>query len=79
MGGEPWKCTVFELYTYHLVKDDKQLEEIRQECITGRILCGPCKRRALEMLKELLRAHQDNLRDAVERHVVEKVLKKPSF
>jgi hypothetical protein len=28
---------------------------------------------------ELLREHQDNLRDITERRVVEKVLKKPSF
>jgi tryptophanyl-tRNA synthetase len=79
LGGEPWKCTIFELYTYHLVKDDKQLEEIRQECITGRLLCGACKKRALVLLMELLREHQDNLRDITERRVVEKVLKKPSF
>lgn len=79
LGGEPWKCTVFELYTYHLVKDDKYLEEIRQECITGKVLCGFCKRRAVEMLKELLKFHQENLKDVLERRIVEKVVKKPSF
>jgi tryptophanyl-tRNA synthetase len=79
LGGEPWKCTVFELYTYHLIKDDKYLEEIRQECISGKVLCGPCKRRAAEILKELLKLHQENLRSVLGEKLVEKIIRKPSF
>ncbi len=79
LGGEPWKCTVFELFTYHLIRDDKQLEEIYRDCITGKILCGQCKRNACELLKQLLKNHQDNLKEILKNHLVEKLVKKPLF
>ncbi|MEM4224929.1 MAG: tryptophan--tRNA ligase [Desulfurococcaceae archaeon] len=79
LGGEPWKCMVFELYMYHLVRDDKLLSEIREECISGKILCGQCKRRAAEMLRELLVQHQKALSEQNAEGLVKKVVKVPKF
>ena len=77
LGGEPWKCAIFELYTYHLVKDDSELRDIYSECVTGRILCGPCKKRAVERAIAIIKEHQRRYNEVV--GVVEKFVKKPRF
>jgi len=53
LGGQPEKCVVFELYTVHLL-DDRELEEIELECREGKILCGQCKKIAVEKVKKFL-------------------------
>ncbi len=58
MGGEPDKCSVYEYFALHLVEDDKKLEKIRQECLTGKRLCGDCKKECAELLKKFLKEHQ---------------------
>jgi len=64
LGGEPEKCSVFELYVIHLIENDKELEEIRNECTGGKILCGHCKKRAASLVSEFLRGHQERMREA---------------
>ncbi len=61
LGGEPEKCTVFELFTYHLIMDDKELEEIRRDCKEGKLLCGHCKKRASELVKNFLKDLQEKV------------------
>ena len=61
LGGEPEKCTVFELFTFHLILDDKELEEIKRDCKEGRLLCGQCKKRASELVKNFLKEHQEKM------------------
>ncbi len=53
-GGNPEKCMIFELYKEHLIKDDNELEEIRQKCKRGDLLCGQCKRHACELMNLIL-------------------------
>ncbi|MCC6043648.1 MAG: tryptophan--tRNA ligase, partial [Desulfurococcaceae archaeon] len=77
LGGEPWKCIVFELYTYHLAGDENELREVYNDCVSGRVLCGQCKRRAAEKLRALLVEHQKRYYDF--RNNVEKYVEKPSF
>lgn len=79
LGGEPWKCSIFELYSYHLVEDEGELREIFNECATGKILCGQCKRRAAEKLAELLSTHQRRVGELRKSGVAEKYLEKPAF
>lgn len=67
LGGEPEKCSVFEQYVIHLIEDDKELEEIRNECTSGKLLCGHCKKRAAEMVARFLENHQDKMKEAEER------------
>lgn len=77
LGGEPHKCTIFELYTYHLIRDDNELRDIYLECVNGKILCGECKRRAFNLLKNLLLDHQARYEEA--RGKVERYVKPPRF
>jgi tryptophanyl-tRNA synthetase len=51
LGGQPDKCVVFELETYHFMPDDKELADLRRKCEKGEIMCGECK----QILKERMR------------------------
>jgi|Deesub1362B_J571_1020462.scaffolds.fasta_scaffold00118_37 tryptophanyl-tRNA synthetase len=67
LGGEPEKCAVFEFYSFHLVKEDKLMEEIERECRSGEILCGRCKRRAGDMVYNFLKDFQERFELAEEK------------
>ena len=54
IGGKPEKCTIYELYLYHLIEDDDELEKIYRECRGGERLCGQCKKEALQYLEEMI-------------------------
>ncbi len=58
LGGQPGKCVVFELLAYHLIEDDKELQRIYDACTSGALLCGECKRRAAELMANMLKEHQ---------------------
>ncbi len=77
MGGEPEKCTVYELYTYYLYTDDKQLLELYNMCRSGEILCGKCKRNAAQLLTELIKELQEKA--AQHEHIVKEIIETPSF
>uniref|UniRef100_A0A7J2TKL3 Tryptophan--tRNA ligase n=1 Tax=Archaeoglobus fulgidus TaxID=2234 RepID=A0A7J2TKL3_ARCFL len=64
LGGEPEKCVIFELYTYHLIEKDEELEKIREDCICGRILCGQCKKMAEDLLISFLKEHREKMDEA---------------
>ncbi len=53
-GGEPDKCPVFELYSFHLSPNDKDLNEIHESCKAGTLLCGSCKSEAAERMRSFL-------------------------
>lgn len=57
LGGEPEKCVVYEFYSYHLVPDDRKLQEVYLDCRLGNILCGECKLKACELLAGFLKEH----------------------
>ncbi|MFO1534372.1 MAG: tryptophan--tRNA ligase [Thermoplasmatota archaeon] len=59
IGAEPLKCPVYELYLYHLAKDDAHLAQVFDECSTGKRLCGGCKAEAAVLLLELLKSHKE--------------------
>ena len=58
-GGKPEKCMIYELFTYGLIKDDIELEEIYKKCRAGEQTCGQCKKLALDLMEEFL----DNLKE----------------
>ncbi len=60
LGGNPDRCVVFELYTYHFA-DDRMLEEIRENCKSGKLLCGNCKKMLAEIVKEFLKDFQERV------------------
>ncbi len=77
LGGIPEKCTIYEFYVYHLIGDDKELARIYEECRGGKLLCGPDKRRAVELLTKFLEEHQRRLEKA--RDKVLEYVEPPSF
>ncbi len=66
-GGEPQKCTVYELLMFHLLEDDEQLAGIFKECREGGRACGKCKALAMELMSNFLKEHQEKRELAKER------------
>jgi len=64
LGGLPERCSIFELYKIHLVDNDKTLNEIKNDCKSGKMLCGYCKKMAAEIVKEFLKEHQNKVLEA---------------
>lgn len=54
LGGEPEKCMVFEMYKQHLIKNDKELDQIYHDCKAGKLLCKEDKQHACELMKEFM-------------------------
>ncbi len=67
LGGEPEKCVVFELYSYHLIEKDDELKQIESDCKEGRLLCGKCKKIAAELVRNFLKEHQEKMEEAESR------------
>ncbi|MFX1296342.1 MAG: tryptophan--tRNA ligase [Promethearchaeota archaeon] len=57
-GGRPDICSVYKYYFYLFTWDDKELQELRNECTNGNILCGDCKQILLKKVQIFLEDHQ---------------------
>ncbi len=57
-GADPDVCTVYDMFAYHLARDDKHLQKVREECKKGKRLCGECKKECAELLTRFLTEHQ---------------------
>jgi len=66
-GGKPDECVVYELFLYHLIKDDKELDEIYRKCKSGEQMCGMCKKRAAELMELFLKQLNEKREDAKEK------------
>ncbi len=58
LGGCPQKCTIFELYKFHLIDDDSKLKNVFDDCSAGKIMCGECKTHCIELIASFLEKHQ---------------------
>ena len=67
LGGEPDRCTVYELMLFHLSGDEDELKEIFDECKSGKRVCGTCKKEAAERIRSFLVEHQREREIARER------------
>jgi tryptophanyl-tRNA synthetase len=79
LGGEPDKCTIYELYMYFLYEDDNDLRRLYEDCVSGKILCGEDKKRAYRLLSEMLKRHREKYREVVESGLVSRVVRIPDF
>ncbi len=59
LGGEPDKCSVYELLLFNLVEDDEELAQIYNDCVRGQKVCGNCKALAAEKMEKFLKEHQE--------------------
>ncbi len=64
-GGKPDECVVYELFLYHLIEDDKELQNIYNSCKKGKQMCGMCKRYASELMEKMLVEIQEKRKKAV--------------
>jgi tryptophanyl-tRNA synthetase len=76
LGGEPLKCTVYDLLVFHLEEDDAALKRTYDACTSGSLSCGDCKKAAAEKLAAFLRQHQEKKRKMLP--VAEKMLTESS-
>jgi tryptophanyl-tRNA synthetase len=53
-GGNPDICSVFELFLYHFIEDDKELDRIYNDCKGGTQFCGQCKKLISELVSKFL-------------------------
>lgn len=58
LGGSPDVCTVFQYYYFLFEPDDAKLQERREACMSGAILCGHCKKDLAERIVQYLTEHQ---------------------
>ena len=53
-GGKPEECIIYELFTYGILEDDKELQNIYSRCKEGELLCGECKKLAYQLIEQFL-------------------------
>ena len=63
-GGKPDECMVYELFLYHLIEDDEELQNIYQSCKNGQRMCGTCKKHAAELMGKMLTDIQGKRKNA---------------
>jgi tryptophanyl-tRNA synthetase len=63
-GGKPDECVVYELFLYHLIEEDKELQEIYRSCKNGEKMCGQCKKHAAQLMEKLLLDIQEKRKTA---------------
>jgi tryptophanyl-tRNA synthetase len=58
LGGEIQKCVFYEICKYHFIEDEKKLSQMKQECVSGKLLCGECKAKHITEILGWLKTHQ---------------------
>lgn len=57
-GGNPDICVVYEMLNIYFIEDDKEVEKLRNDCISGNILCGECKLKLIDYIVKFLEKHK---------------------
>ena len=68
-GGEPGKCPLFLLNLFHMVEDDRELEELRMKCMSGQLMCGQCKKETADRVLSFVREMREKM--AAVEHLIE--------
>ena len=61
LGGEPEKCSLYLLNLFHMVTDDKELDEIKRKCTAGEVTCGQCKKDTAERVVMFLKIFREKM------------------
>lgn len=67
LGGEPGKCPVFLLNLFHMISDDRELDEVRSRCLSGKMTCGQCKKETAERVLWFIRDMREKMNVALDR------------
>ena len=54
LGGEVDKCVIYEMMLYHFIDDERELEQIRHDCLNGTLRCGDCKVKTAELMEKFM-------------------------
>lgn len=57
-GANPSVCSIYQYFLFLFEEDDKKLVEREQQCRTGKMLCGDCKKELTEKINKFLSEHQ---------------------
>jgi len=63
-GGKPEECMIYELFLYHLIEEDKELQDIHTSCKNGQRMCGNCKKYAAQLMEKMLTNVQEKRKTA---------------
>ncbi|MHA1753928.1 MAG: tryptophan--tRNA ligase [Candidatus Odinarchaeia archaeon] len=63
-GGNPEICTVFQWLQTLFEEDDSKIKEREENCKSGNVFCGDCKKYLCEKLSEFLIEHQRKRKEA---------------
>ncbi|MHA1212962.1 MAG: tryptophan--tRNA ligase [Candidatus Heimdallarchaeota archaeon] len=75
LGGEPDKCNVY-LYEYYLFEpDDKKIQEMKTDCLAGKLLCGQCKKKLAEKVKLFITEHQERRNKVTKKMIDDRIIK----
>lgn len=58
LGGQPEICMIYKIEMYHFEDDDKKLEEIYNQCVSGELMCGDHKKQCIEKVLNFIEAHR---------------------
>jgi tryptophanyl-tRNA synthetase len=61
LGGEPERCTLYELNRFHMCDDDAELAELRRRCMAGEVTCGACKRETADRVEAFLTEFRERM------------------
>lgn len=67
LGANPDVCSVFS-YDYFLFMDQKEIEDLRYNCLAGNIMCGECKQVLAGRVKKFLIEHQEKREKAKDKY-----------
>lgn len=66
-GGKPEECVVYEIFLYHLIEKDEELNEIFVRCKRGELLCGECKKYCSQLMEKWLKEFKEKREAAKEK------------
>lgn len=58
LGGQPEKCMIYELMYFHFEPGEKEIVGLYNDCKSGKLTCGDCKKRNLEKILKFYKKHQ---------------------
>lgn len=57
-GGNPSICPIYQYYYFLFEEDDERLRELYEDCRSGELFCGECKKRLFERVARFVEEHQ---------------------
>ncbi len=74
LGGRPEICPIYHLASEWFDRDDSSVEDRKQRCVKGELLCGYCKKEVLSLISNWVKEHKEK-RDQVW-HIAEEIVGK---